>query len=156
MSLGKYREHRRVVSRPGGESATQQQHKAEADINVITSRYIRTGNVPHPGATGAMFGDFTSLDFLEMQNTIVDANNYFSRLPSRVRRRFDNDPYQMFRFMEDPENLEEAVKLGLLEKAPVKDPNQTALPLKDEKEKPPEAAVKADPEANPVPSKGGK
>ena len=37
-------------------------------------------------------------------------------LPSRVRRRFDNDPAELMEFLADEANREEAVMLGLIEK----------------------------------------
>lgn len=87
-----------------------------------------------------IYGDFTSVDYMHMQNSIADIDQQFASLPARLRARFDNDPYQVVRFVEKPENQAEAIKLGLLP-APV-EPTPSVDPV-------PDTAVKADPEANP-------
>lgn len=99
-----------------GESATKQSFKDEADINQITARYLKTGVLGNPNATRqAQFGDYTSMDFMEMRNLIADVDQLFNSLPSRIRKRFNNDTYQLIRWIENPDNNEEAIKLGLKE-----------------------------------------
>lgn len=144
---------RRVTAPVSGVDLTQQQFKAETDINTITGRYLRNGNQPRNFAP-AKFGDYSAMDFLDMQNIIVDAKRQFEELPSKVRRRFNNDPFQLMRFIEDPENKLEAEKLGILE--PKKEPELSEM------EKLTKAtvdgireALRSDPEAQPFP-KGGK
>lgn len=128
-------------------SLTQQQFKDEVDVNNITNRYLKTGLLGElSNGRQPMFGDFTSRDFHAMQNAIVDIDQQFHSLPSRIRKRFDNDPYQLIRFTEKPENRAECLKLGLLLPTeeelqdPFVDPAQTDLLP---------GAAKADPEANP-------
>lgn len=94
-------------------SRTQQQFKDEANINHIVERYTRTGLLPSSKLT-PVYADLSSVDFQAMQNKIIDAQQGFARLPAKVRKQFDNDPYQLLRFMEDPANAEEAKRLGLL------------------------------------------
>ena len=45
-------------------------------------------------------------------------------LPAQMRSRFNNDPAELLKFIKDPANLDEAVKLGILVKkeAPKGDP----------------------------------
>lgn len=103
-----------------GISMTVQSEAKAADINHIVSRHLGPGRsfkgVPQlPGASRApMYGDFTSVDFQAMHNAIADVDQQFHSLPARVRSRFRNDPYQVVRFVEDPANLHEAIKLGLM------------------------------------------
>jgi len=129
----------------GQETPTQQQFLKDADINNIVARAKKTG-VLGTGVAGnrkPMFGDFSSYDFMAIQNKIADIEGLFMDLPPKLRSRFKNDPYNVVRFVEDPENHEQAVKWGLIPKPPEKAPE------------PPQEAVKADPEANPVPVKKG-
>jgi len=116
-------------------SLAQQQFKREADINHIIARARHTGVMPGT-VRQARFGDFSnSASFMEMRNLVADANQHFQSLPAKIRSRFGNDPYQVVRFIEDPENRDEAIKLGFIEKPA---------------EKPPEpASPSPDPEANP-------
>jgi len=140
---------KRVVETTSQEMVTKQDQKDDTDINKITERHLHTGvlasNTGRRGARPrqAMFGDFSSAaDFQTAVNGINDAELAFSQLPGRLRARFKNSAYQLMRFLEDPANLDEAVKLGLVEPPPKEAP-------KAPESKPPETAVKADPEANP-------
>ena len=100
-------------------SLTQQHFKDECDINNIMRRYRETGLFPDPLSAKPLFGDFSScFDFMEAQNTVARANEAFAALPSEIRKRFANDPAQLLAFMEDERNMDEAVKLGLVEKPP--------------------------------------
>ena len=98
-------------------SMTQAQFKDECDINKIMDRYFRTGclsdplNQMRPGT----YGDFSEMgDYMENMNKIVQARELFDALPSRVRERFGNNPGAMIDFVMDPNNREEAKRLGLL------------------------------------------
>lgn len=99
-------------------STVQQHHAASSDINAIMARHA--GNAPgvpvgNPSATRMpRFEALSSQSYHEMLNRVTDIRSKFATLPSRLRRRFNNDPYQMFRFLEAPENRFEAVKLGLV------------------------------------------
>lgn len=106
-----------------GESLTQQHMKSEADINTIVGRYMKTGQLGNPVSNKQpIYGDFSSIDYMEMRNAIADIDQEFGALPSRIRSRFQNDAHQLIRFIEKPENYQEAVKLGLLP-APVPQPD---------------------------------
>lgn len=99
---------------------TQQHFKNECDINAIMDKYQKTGILGdplRPSNRQFQFGDFTSVvDFHTAQMLIVESKKLFEELPSRIRRRFNNEPSEFLAFFEDPENLEEAVELGLVEK----------------------------------------
>lgn len=108
------RERIRVQSTPTGESKTEQAHRQKVNINSIMSKYNMTGVMPstrHP----AMYGDFTtSGDFHSAMNRIIDAQQEFASLPSKIRNRFDNDPGKLIDFLSDPANLKEAYDLELI------------------------------------------
>ena len=103
-------------------SLTQQHFKDECDINQIMNRYRETGFLVDPLARPTeklQFGDFsTPFDYMEAMNTVVRANEAFAGLPANLRKRFNNDPAELLAFVSDESNVDEAVKLGLMEKRP--------------------------------------
>lgn len=96
------------------EDRTQQHFKAECNINNILLKYQKTGIIEVPDKD-PIYGDFSNLpDYQDMQNAIIRANEAFMALPSNLRKRFDNNPAEFIKFVENAENREEAEKLGLL------------------------------------------
>lgn len=100
-----------------GESRTKQSFKDECDVNVIMKRYAATGVLP-PGAAeraaGARYLDCTGADYQEAMLLVAGAKSMFLQMPSALRDRFGNDPKLLMEFLENPKNLEEARKLGLV------------------------------------------
>ena len=95
---------------------TAQEFLEESDINYIAERFMRTGEIKQvldmPTA-----GDFQGIfDFQSAMNLIVEAKQQFMDLPAKVRSRFDNDPAKLISFLDDPENDDEAIVLGLKER----------------------------------------
>lgn len=109
-----------VSAEVSGDSLTHQSFAADADVNNIVRRHIGTrmganlSNIGSGGTRQPIFGDFSAIDYQSMLNRVTDIDNTFRRLPARLRGRFRNDPYQLIRFAEDPANLAECVKLGLI------------------------------------------
>ena len=98
-------------------SMTQAQYKDECDINKIMDRYFRTGCLSDPlnQMKPGTYGDFTGMgDYMENMNKIVQAREMFEALPAKVRERFCNNPGAMIDFVMDPNNKDEAIRLGLL------------------------------------------
>lgn len=110
-------------------SMTQQQFKDEADINYIVSMYDSSGVMPTFHGDGQpaqpVFGDFASLpdNAQEMYNRIIEAKNNFDNLPLEVRKRFNYDPAAFLDFVDNPENLDELVAMGLATKTTAALPN---------------------------------
>lgn len=110
-------------------SMTQQQFKDEADINYIVSMYDSSGVMPTFHGDGQpaqpVFGDFASLpdNAQEMYNRMIDAKNNFDSLPLEVRKRFNYDPAAFLDFVDNPENLDELVAMGLAVKTTAAVPN---------------------------------
>lgn len=102
-----------------GKSMAQQNFKAECDINNIMKKYETTGYLTdplNPGTRQPLFGDYTDLpDYQTAQNIIVEGREAFASLPSRLRKRFDNDPVTLLQFLSDPANHDECVELGLID-----------------------------------------
>lgn len=97
---------------------TDQSFKEEADLNLMLERYHKTGQIP-PGLKVGTYGDFYEApDFLNAQLTILEAEQHFLALPSKIRQRFGQDPAQFLQFIHDKDNREEARKMGLLKDEP--------------------------------------
>ena len=72
-----------------------------------------------------VFGDFASLpdNAQEMYNRMIEAKNNFDSLPLEVRKRFNYDPSAFLDFVDNPENLDELVAMGLATKMTAAAPN---------------------------------
>ena len=113
-------------------SLTQQHFKDDADINNIMARYQKTGVLVDPltqTTRKPMFDDFSELgDFRDHQQAVIDAQDMFMQLPSKLRARFANDPAELLQWLSDPANKEEAIELGLMSKPPVATPEMPLEP----------------------------
>lgn len=100
-------------------SMTQQQFKAECDINKIMAKYQKNGVLSHINTRGATYGDFDAVDFQQAMETIRLGNEMFDELPSRARLYFNNDPAEFMEFVNNPDNAGKLEELGLSFKPPV-------------------------------------
>lgn len=103
------------------ESKAKQSFAEEVDINTIVRRFGLTGQIPN-GVRMPMNADFEEVfDLQSALNAVNAARESFMTMPAEVRSRFGNDPAAFVNFCSDPENIEEARRLGLvppLEAAP--------------------------------------
>lgn len=100
---------------PEEENMTQQQFKDDADINVIMRKFGLTGHLP-ANLNMPQFGDFDTIDdYQSAMNLVRAADEAFMQLPAETRARFNNDPQRLIDFLDDANNREEALKLGLLQ-----------------------------------------
>jgi len=106
--------HSCYITFPENSDVTKQEFKAECDINVIMAKYQHTGDIPNLKTLQPVYSDCTGLDYMEHMNKIVEANNLFADLPSKIRNRFNNDPSLFLDFVHNPENVPEMQTLGLL------------------------------------------
>lgn len=104
------------------ENLAEQSHKEDTDINTIVRRIEKGVPLdPFSTRTNGVYGDFTQYqDYQQNLNTVIQAQEAFDSLRAEVRKRFDNDPAQLMKFLDDEKNREEAIQLGLLE--PKKEP----------------------------------
>lgn len=94
-------------------SLAQQHQKEEADINTIVRRFGLSGQLP-TNVRMPSYGDFTNVGtYQEALNAVMAANASFMAMPAYVRERFQNNPELFVEFCSDPNNMAEAVKLGL-------------------------------------------
>ncbi|RLA51446.1 MAG: hypothetical protein DRQ98_11485 [Gammaproteobacteria bacterium] len=91
----------------------KQSFQAECNINNIMAKYQKTGVVDHINNHQANYGDTTSDSFHDSMNIIADANSMFEELPSKVRKYFRNDPAQFLDYVQDPNNQDNLVDMGL-------------------------------------------
>ena len=96
-------------------SLTQQHFKDETDINNILRQFNVTGLLPE-SPLSPRYGDFSGIgDYQSALNAVIAAESEFEALPAQIRARFNNDPAALIDFLDDDNNREEAVKLGLLD-----------------------------------------
>ncbi len=110
-SRGNYERKRVQQSFKGVESMTQQSDVPMTSISI--RNLLKAGVVPDD--TEAVFGDFSNVeDYQTMLDRINEAQRKFDALPARIRHYFGNDPAELIAFLDDPENRDEAIKLGLV------------------------------------------
>lgn len=100
-----------------GPSKTRQEFREESDVNNIIKQYEQHGILPMERDGIPTYADFTDPVFTNYQlaqNIVVGAREMFMALPAKTRERFNNDPASLIDFVQDPANLMEAEKLGLL------------------------------------------
>lgn len=100
----------------------RQEFADECDINVLMSRYERTGVLNHYNAGAPQYLDVTDVPDLARSFEILDAaETAFMRLPATVRREFGNDPIRFVEYASDPANVGRMREWGLAAPAPVAD-----------------------------------
>jgi len=105
----------RVRHDTGTQSHVKQSFKNECDINLIMAKYQKTGVVTHVRQNAETYGFAPAVSFHTAMNLITKATEQFDGLPSKVRKRFNNNPAEFLKFCEQPDNRSEAALLGLLE-----------------------------------------
>lgn len=116
----------RVFARECGPSLTKQASKNECDVNVIMSRYMKTGVIDHLNEYHGEYGDFgDAQDFLNSQIIVQDAQNMFDSIPAEIRKNFDNSPSKFLDFVQNPENQNDMVEMGLLNR-PLPQPSESS------------------------------
>lgn len=144
-----------LINCTADEDCTKQSFKDECDMNNIVSRINKTGFIPLEAADSLrrqVYADASAAPAsLEDAYAVVNrADAAFSSLPARLRERFGG-PVGLLSFLEDPENLTEAINLGLVGKmqpTPPSAPNSGAPTPSGNEEAPKKAATSA-----PEPSK---
>jgi len=95
-------------------SRTRQSFKDECNINIIMSRYMKTGVLDFVNKHQGQYGDITGLEYQTAMQQIASAQSLFQELPSNIRSRFDNDPREFLEFVHDPDNASEMHELALM------------------------------------------
>jgi phage internal scaffolding protein len=108
-------------------SLAQQHMKDECDINVIVERFGVTGLVPQ-SPVSPTYGDFSGVtDYHSALNQINATMDDFMALPAQLRVKFDHDPVKLLEFLQNDQNRQEAIQLGLIDGQPVAAPIVSAV-----------------------------
>ena len=100
------------------ESMTQQSFKDECDINVILRRFAVTGELPE-NVRVPQYQEFDGVfDFQTAMNLVRTSQEAFEAMPATVRERFNNDPARFMDFVNDADNYDEALKMGIVNPRP--------------------------------------
>lgn len=68
--------------------------KATTDMSAIMERYIRTGDSSILNQRACFYGDVTALpkNYVELANTLREADNFFNALPIELKKEYDMNP----------------------------------------------------------------
>ena len=99
------------------ENLTEQEHFGEVNIHEIMERARKTGQLSANYAVKeGLSGDFETMSYREMMDRINNAKEEFNKVPAEIRERFGNSPEAFVAFLGKEENVQEAVRLGLMQK----------------------------------------
>jgi phage internal scaffolding protein len=94
---------------------TQQHFKDETDINNILRQFNITGLLPE-NPLSPRYGDFTGIvDYQSALNAVIAAETEFEALPAQIRAAFNNNPEELINFLDNPDNKDKAIALGLVD-----------------------------------------
>lgn len=109
---------------------TQQQFRDECNINNIMKKFGITGELPM-NIRPVLPDEYDEItDYTSAMNTIRRAQEAFMEMPSGIRARFQNNPQTFTEFFANPDNRDEALKMGLIlpQKPPTIPPGGTEKP----------------------------
>lgn len=109
-----------------GPSKTQQEYKDDCDIALQMHKAQKTRQL-RVKTNEPKFGDFTGIEsFQEAQNLVIQTRDIFGKLPAEIQKMFGHSPQALIEWLDNPDNNDEAVKLGL--KPKVLKPNKNKAP----------------------------
>lgn len=115
---------RKVLVKTSGKTLVEQHHRTE--VKKMVADIERRGLLRASTKFEGEFDDYPDYDFQEAQFMIAKAKSMFESMPSGVRKRFKNDPGEFMNFINNPDNIEESVKMGLRTGYDFKDINGNA------------------------------
>lgn len=96
---------------------TQKHFKDEVDINNILAKYRKGQVMTHVKRAQARFGDFSQYtDLASDMDKVAKAQQTFEMLPATLRNHFKNSIPGFFDFVNNPDNFEKGVELGIFER----------------------------------------
>lgn len=114
-----YGSNQRVQLECNDSSRTKQNFQKECDINTIMGKYKKSGLLSHVAKFQGNYDILPSeIDFHASQNAIIAANESFDSLPASIRTEFQNDPGLFLKMVDDPDNHDRMVELGLIKPTP--------------------------------------
>lgn len=142
----------RVTTKILTHSKTDQSFKDDCDINEVVRKFQKTGQISHLNKKQGVYADVSQIpDLMTASQQIRDAEDAFNALPATVRRKFRNNPEEMIEFLRDPQNEQEAIKLGLINQKPNAPKNDDSNDENSRTPKTHKKAPKIDPDPKPSP-----
>lgn len=112
-------------------SRTQQQFRDQVDINNLVKKYTLNKLEDTWVFDPQNYSDFSNVGSLQdAAQKVIDAESTFSKLPSTLRTKFQNNPQNLIDFLSNPKNKDEAIELGLF-KTPPPPPTTPTISLDD-------------------------
>lgn len=98
------------------ESLAVQSEYEDTEINNIVRKFGMTGLLPNGDLREPIYGDFTTpvQSYQDALNLVIQSDEDFSQLPAHIRAKFNNNPAELLTFMNDPDNIDQARELGLV------------------------------------------
>jgi hypothetical protein len=130
MSLYKYnkdgtirRYKKAVIDCSKDKLLTEQSHADEANINKIIARHgmDMIQRVAAMTTPEYLMDDIPTNDFQEAMLIVTKAQQTFEQLPSDTRKKFNNSPAEFIDYIQNPENEESLVTMGLAQRKPEPD-----------------------------------
>lgn len=87
----------------------------KTDLSRMGEKYMRTLRAGNPMGRKPMYIDVPADDLQSMMNKVIAAQESFRHVPAKIRTRFQNNPIALITFLQNPENREEGVKMGLID-----------------------------------------
>jgi len=128
-----------TYNRPDAGLATQLDHetlntiqsaKAECDAKNIVARHkvLKGYDIFDTYKDASISDDVVDLtlmpnDYVQVQNQINYAQKLFMDLPAKTRKYFNNNSREFLKFTQNPQNIDELVRLGLATQRPVDQSN---------------------------------
>lgn len=114
----------------------KQSFKDQCDVNKMLAQYDKTGD-PTPLRINDNAGQWgvdapDAIDFKEAMDTVAEAKSMFEELPSKTRDFFENDPGKYLEFVNNPENSDAMVEMGLATRQNHDQPSIPVSPNRDE------------------------
>lgn len=110
--------HDPVITTILGPSLAKQSFADECNINVIMAQYRKTGLIEHVNKYQGNYETLpSSMDYHSMLNQAIAAKEAFAGLTAEIRFKFHNDPEEFLAFVEDPDNTEEMIEMGLVKRS---------------------------------------
>lgn len=109
-------------------SLTHQSFKEECDINTIMRRFAVTGELPD-NVRVPQYQEYEGVfDFQTAMNLVRTSQEAFEAMPATVRDRFNNDPARFMDFVNDADNYDEALKMGIVNPRPKPEETPASAP----------------------------
>lgn len=115
---------KKIIIRPNGSkkvvtvndqpSMTDQSFEQETNANFIVRKFNKTRDVSLLKQRAGQYADVSEIgDLGDALMKIQYAKDSFATLPATLRKKFDNDPQEFINYLNNSENDQEAIELGL-------------------------------------------